>query len=93
MIDGYVSREPVRVTMHLNEGYTKVVLERTVGLGMADGGIEWDIPTEIIPPHLRPIGSRFILVSADREPQEDDYANRVQRNLSLEVEEIDTFSP
>jgi hypothetical protein len=90
MIDGDISREPVRVTMHLNEGYTKVVLERTVGLGMADGGIEWDIPTEIIPPYLRPIGSRFILVSADREPQENDPEHLIQRRISeLRVEEID----
>jgi hypothetical protein len=38
MIDGNVSREPVQ-SPSLNEGYTKIILERTVGLGLADGGI------------------------------------------------------
>jgi len=42
-------REKVRVTMHLPEGYTKVLVEWTVGVGMADGGIYWDIPTSVIP--------------------------------------------
>ena len=56
-------REPARVLMHLNGGYTKISLERTEGLGMANGGIEWDIPTRLIPPHLRPIGSRFLIVT------------------------------
>lgn len=54
--------EPVKILFHLNEGFTKVILERTIGVGMADGGIEWDIPTEKIPRNLRKIGSRFILV-------------------------------
>ena len=56
------SREPARVLMHLNEGYTKVSLERTEGVGLADGGITWDIPTAAIPAHLRAIGSRFVIV-------------------------------
>ena len=47
--------------MHLPEGYTKVLVEWTLGVGMADGGIYWDIPTSVIPPHLRQIGSRFLL--------------------------------
>lgn len=54
-------REPVRVVMHLNEGFTRVLLERTEAVGMANGGIEWDIRTELIPPDLRPIGSRFVV--------------------------------
>jgi hypothetical protein len=54
-------REPVRLLMHLNEGFTQVLLERTEGIGMADGGIRWDIPTELIPPDLRAIGSRFVV--------------------------------
>lgn len=52
--------EPVRVLFHLN-GYTKIFLERTENVGMADGGISWDIWTYKIPLHLRKIGSRFIL--------------------------------
>ena len=55
-----IVRESVRVLFHLN-GYTKVMVERTEGVGLADGGIVWDISTEIIPYHLRQIGSRFIL--------------------------------
>jgi hypothetical protein len=55
-----VIREEARVLFHLN-GYTKVMLERTEGIGLADGGIVWDISTEIIPAHLRRIGSRFIV--------------------------------
>ena len=55
-----IIREPARVLFHLN-GYTKVLLERTDGVGLADGGIVWDISTEIIPAHLRKIGSRFIV--------------------------------
>lgn len=53
-------KEFVRVLFHLNS-YTKIMLERTEGMGLADGGITWDIPTDIIPIHLRKIGSRFIV--------------------------------
>jgi hypothetical protein len=53
----------VRVIMHLPAGYTKVLVEWTFGLGMADGGIDWDIPTEVIPLHLRAMGSRFLLLT------------------------------
>lgn len=57
---GQVIREPARVLFHLN-GYTRVLLERTAGVGMADGGVVWELPTERIPHHLRTIGSRFIV--------------------------------
>ena len=56
--------EPAKVLFHLNEGFTKIILERTIGVGLADGGIIWEVPTEKIPHHLRKIGSRF-LVSGD----------------------------
>jgi hypothetical protein len=55
-------REKVRVTMHLPGEYTKVLVERTEGVGMAGGGICLDIPTEIIPFHLRGIGCRFLFI-------------------------------
>jgi hypothetical protein len=55
-----IVRESVRVLFHLN-GYTKVMVERAEGVGLADGGGMWDISTEIIPTHLRQIGSRFIV--------------------------------
>jgi hypothetical protein len=51
-----IIREPARVLFHLN-GYAKVLLERTAGVGLANGGIVWEISTEIIPAHLRKIGS------------------------------------
>ncbi len=59
--------EKVRVIMHLPGGYTKVLVEWTLGVGMADGGIYWDIPTEVIPPHLRSMGSRFLLLATGLE--------------------------
>jgi hypothetical protein len=64
-------REPVRVLFHLN-GYTKVMLERTEGLGMADGGIVWELPTERIPRHLRKIGSRFVVRAVPLSIEEED---------------------
>jgi hypothetical protein len=64
-----IIREPVRVLFHLN-GYTKVLLEHTEGIGLADGGIVWDISTEIIPAHLRKIGSRFIVQYTSLSPEE-----------------------
>ncbi len=54
-------QEPVRVEFHLDHGYTQVILERTIGIGFADGGISREIPTYCISPELRTIGSRFIL--------------------------------
>ena len=70
--------EQVRVLFHLN-GYTKVLVERTQGLGLADGGIAWDIPTSIIPLHLRTIGSRFILKSP----------SALDRPSQIEIEGLD----
>jgi hypothetical protein len=60
--DGVIC-EPAQVIMHLPENWTKILLVRTYGLGLADGGAYWDIPTEVIPPHLRLIGSRFVILS------------------------------
>jgi hypothetical protein len=64
-----IMREPARVLFHLN-GYTKVLLERTEGAGMADGGIAWEISTDLISAHLRKIGSRFIVQYAPLTPEE-----------------------
>ncbi|HEX9918908.1 MAG TPA: hypothetical protein VGA87_07065 [Pyrinomonadaceae bacterium] len=66
----------VRVMFHLN-GYTKVSVEFSEGVGMADGGITWDIPTEVIPAGLRKVGSRFI-VSAPVNPEETSDGYRVR---------------
>ncbi len=64
--------EPVRVEFHLDGGYTKVLLERAKNWGMMDGKIDWDIPTNSIPPDLRTIGSRFLLSRSSLDPNEHD---------------------
>jgi hypothetical protein len=87
----YTLREKVRVIMHLPEGYTKILVERTLGLGMADGGIYWDIPTSVIPPHLRRMGSRFIVettsLSGQREAEKMT-AEEMRSVHHVSVEEI-----
>jgi hypothetical protein len=47
-------------------------LDRTIGVGLADGGICWDIPTERIPIQLRSIGSRFIVIMQAMTPEPSD---------------------
>ena len=49
------------VEMHLNDGFTKVLLETTRNISLADGGICIDIPTNKIPYNFRHINSRFHL--------------------------------
>jgi hypothetical protein len=65
-------REPARVEMHLDGGHTRVRLERMTGVGMAEQGTHWDIPTRRIPPELRAIGSRFVVVSLGIWPEPGD---------------------
>lgn len=60
-LENGVILEPVQVVMHLPENWTKILFMRTYRLGLADGGIYWDIPTELIPADLRSIGSRFVV--------------------------------
>jgi hypothetical protein len=69
--------EPVRVLFHLN-GYTKVLLERTAGVGLADGGIVWEISTDMIPAHLRQIGSRFLVEYTPLSLEERDDLNAIR---------------
>ena len=79
--------EPVQVIMHLPENWTKVLLVRTYGLGLADGGIYWDIPTELIPLRLRSIGCRFV-VRGRTGPSVRPGHGRESRYEYLEVEEL-----
>ncbi len=72
-----IIREPARVLFHLN-GYTKVLLERTEGVGMADGGVVWEISTDLIPAHLRKIGSRFIVQYEPLSPEEMNDVNAIR---------------
>lgn len=78
-----VLKEIVRVTMHMNGGFTRVLVESSAGLGIADGGIHWEIPTNVIPAHLRTIGCRFRLVN--EQPQNQD---RSRLYHGLRVEEL-----
>jgi hypothetical protein len=57
---------------------------------MADGGICWNISTQIIPQHLRGIGSRFLLVGQLMLPEEDDSPDdwRAAGADSIHVEEL-----
>ena len=64
-----IIEEPARLLFHLN-GYSKILLERTQGIGSADGDIVWDVTTDIIPIHLRKIGSRFIVRCLPLSPEE-----------------------
>jgi hypothetical protein len=82
-------REPGRVVMHLNGGFTRVEFERTVGLGMANGGAYWDVPTERIPFHLRSIGSRFVIVDHGLRPEAHDSAGAIRSAVyAFEIEEL-----
>ena len=56
-------RITAQLEMHLPEGYSKVHLELLGGVGLAGGEVYWDIPTRCIPPHLRKIGSRFLVIA------------------------------
>lgn len=74
--------------MHLNEGYTKLLVERTEGLGLADGGATWDIPTRIIPSHLRPLGCRFVVVTEALWPERGDTASELRDAIFYQIEAV-----
>jgi hypothetical protein len=82
-----VIREPAQVMMHLPENWTQVLLLRTYGLGMADGGIYWDIPTEVIPPQLRSLGSRFVITPMGK-AQNPPLHGRESRYENIQIEEL-----
>jgi hypothetical protein len=82
-------REPVRLMMHLNEGYTRVLLERSEGVGLANFGIFWDTPTQVIPPRLRALSSRFIVVTEAVWPEPCDTARELLDAISYQVEELE----
>lgn len=70
--------EPVRVEFHLDGGYTKILLERAKNWGMMSERIDWDIPTNSIPPDLRTIGSRFLLSMSSHDPNEHDMFEEIR---------------
>ena len=74
-------REPVRVEFHLSGGYTREVFERVPGA--------WrDIATASIPPHLRLLGSRFVLVYYGITPEEHDTTAEIRAAIIDRVEEL-----
>ena len=88
-MDAPIIKEPTRILFYLN-GYTKVLLERTEGKGLADGGITWDISTEIIPVHLRKISSRFVIHSIPLCDQEMNDIDAIRNTGNrIEIRELD----
>jgi len=82
-------KEPAQLLMHLNSGFTKVILLGTKGQGLADGGVTWEIPTEVIPAHLRPVGSRFIVVAPRFTPEVSDSAETIREMCrQIQIEEM-----
>ena len=79
-------RHPVRVLFHLNEGYTRVLMERLVD-GRPVSLYDLDIPTSIIPPHLRPLGSRFMLIWPSYRVEAADSAEEIRAAMKYRVEE------
>jgi hypothetical protein len=69
--------------MHLDGGYTRISLTRTEGLGIANGGVEWDIPTVAIPFHLRRIGSQFIVIQMSVEDDSPEDARRIRDDIEI----------
>lgn len=89
MSEKRIIEEPVRVLFHLN-GYTKVLFERTQGIGLAYGGIVWEISTEKIPIHLRKIGSRFILRDIPLSSSEENDIEAIHDAKNrIEIKELD----
>jgi hypothetical protein len=79
-------RETVRLVMHMSEGYSRVILESTEGMGMAYGGVCWEIPTERIPQHLRAIGSRFVVTAES--PSQAEVENMTPQELRATLQEL-----
>jgi hypothetical protein len=76
-------REPVRVEFHLSGGQTRVVYERVPQHGV-------DIPTSAIPYHLRPLGSRFVLVIPGNRPADPNEVDldELRAAWAVRVEEL-----
>jgi hypothetical protein len=80
--------------MHLDAGYTRVSVIRTEGQGWANGGAEWDIPTQCIPHHLRSIGSEFLVVTPRFTPEEHDSPEDIRRiRDQIEIRELTGNDP
>lgn len=77
-------RHAARVELHLSGGVTRVVL-----FDLARGDIRQDIPTDKIPLHLRPIGSKFIVILPRFRPEPTDSADDIRTFCQkIEIEEL-----
>jgi hypothetical protein len=82
-------REPARLLFHLGGGYSRVLLTRFDGMGITDGSVGIDIPTTAIPPALRGLGSRFVVVGQYITPEDHDTADDLRAALrAVHVEEL-----
>jgi hypothetical protein len=84
-------RETVRVIMHLSGEHTQVLVESTVGVGLAGGSVFWEIPTQVIPIDLRKMGSRFVPVTtsvAGSREAEELTADQIRSARSVQVERL-----
>ena len=81
--------QPVHVLFHLNGGYTKVLFSKFQSWGRP---VAMDVPSRLIPPHLRAIGSCFLLGAQRRglTTYETADAVRASRDLAYQIEEIPT---
>ncbi len=76
-------RHAARVELHLSGGLTRVVL-----FDLVHGDIRQDIPTEKIPPHLRPIGSEFVVILPRFRPEPADSADDI-RAMRQQIEIVE----
>ena len=84
-------KEKVKLIMHLPGGYSRVLVESTVGVGLAGGDIHWDIPTEAIPPRFRGLGSRFVVISSSvsgKREADQMTADQIRAAIRVSVHEI-----
>jgi hypothetical protein len=81
-------REVVRVLMPSNGGCTCVLLERATAAMRRE--YTWEIPTGRIPPHLRRIGSRFVVILDDPWDTEQDSVEQLRAACQIYVDEIDS---
>jgi hypothetical protein len=81
--------QEVHVLFHLNGGYTKVLFSEFRSWGRA---VAMDVPTRLIPPDLRAIGSCFLLGAQRRSLDTYDSADavRASRDLAYHIEELAT---
>lgn len=77
-------RHPAIVEMHLPGGYTRV---RLFALGHGEGW--WEIPTNTIPHHLRPLGSRLFVTTPRFTVEPSDPIDQVRERVQeAEVREL-----